>query len=125
MKEEKGMGASMPRVLLHLEGLIVLIGALIFYTVLDGNWLLFIILFLAPDLSFMGYFAGPKAGAAIYNIFHTCLVPFVLFLVSLVSDYPVGMHIAVIWFAHIGTDRLAGYGLKYPRGFKTSHMKKD
>jgi hypothetical protein len=124
MRKEKEVYASMPRVLLHLEGLIVLIGALIFYAVLDGSWLLFIILFLAPDISFLAYFGGPKTGAFVYNIFHTCIIPFIVFIVALVYDNSVGMHVAIIWFAHIGADRMMGYGLKYPRGFKTSHMKK-
>ena len=124
MVSEKEGYASMPRVLLHLEGLIVLVGALIFYTVLDGSWLLFIILFLAPDLSFLAYFACRKTGEIVYNIFHTCLIPFVLFIVAMIYDQPLGMQIAVVWFAHIGADRVMGYGLKYSRGFKTSHLKK-
>jgi hypothetical protein len=30
--------------------------------------------------------------------------------------------IAVIWFAHIGMDRLVGYGLKYSGDFKHTHL---
>ena len=32
------------------------------------------------------------------------------------------MQIALIWGAHIGIDRLFGYGLKYPTGFKDTHL---
>ena len=30
--------------------------------------------------------------------------------------------LALIWIAHIGMDRLLGYGLKYPSGFRDTHL---
>lgn len=30
--------------------------------------------------------------------------------------------LALIWFAHIGMDRALGYGLKYPSGFRETHL---
>jgi hypothetical protein len=30
--------------------------------------------------------------------------------------------LALIWFAHIGFDRLLGFGLKYPTRFKDTHL---
>ena len=30
--------------------------------------------------------------------------------------------LALIWFVHIGVDRMLGYGLKYPEGFKLTHL---
>ncbi|NMM27217.1 MAG: DUF4260 domain-containing protein, partial [Glaciimonas sp.] len=30
--------------------------------------------------------------------------------------------LALIWFVHIGVDRMLGYGLKYPEGFKVTHL---
>lgn len=30
--------------------------------------------------------------------------------------------LALIWFVHIGIDRMLGYGLKYPEGFKITHL---
>jgi hypothetical protein len=30
--------------------------------------------------------------------------------------------IAIIWFVHIAVDRAVGYGLKYPEGFKETHL---
>jgi len=38
------------------------------------------------------------------------------------SDWPLGVLLALIWFAHIGADRLLGFGLKYPTEFKDSHL---
>ena len=34
------------------------------------------------------------------------------------------VQIALIWLAHIGMDRMLGYGLKYPTGFKDSHLQR-
>jgi hypothetical protein len=66
-----------PRPLLHLEGA-VLIASLFAYHRENGSWLLFAILFLAPDLSMAGYFPGPRLGAFTYNAIHTYLGPFAL-----------------------------------------------
>ena len=30
--------------------------------------------------------------------------------------------IGIIWMAHIGMDRLVGFGLKYPTHFKDNHL---
>ena len=51
------------RTLLRLEGLALFCGMTLLYGVWDGSWWVYAILFLAPDLSFAGYLAGPKAGA--------------------------------------------------------------
>ena len=50
------------RTLLRLEGLTLFIGMTLLYAVWDGSWWVYAILFLAPDLSFLGYLAGPEAG---------------------------------------------------------------
>ena len=33
--------------------------------------------------------------------------------------------LALIWLAHIGMDRLLGYGLKYSSGFKDTHIQRS
>jgi hypothetical protein len=30
--------------------------------------------------------------------------------------------VALVWFAHIGFDRVLGYGLKYPTAFAHTHL---
>jgi len=32
--------------------------------------------------------------------------------------------LALIWLTHIGVDRAVGYGLKYPSGFKETHLQR-
>lgn len=111
-----------PSFILHLEGAAVLIGALLLYGFSAGNWWLFVLLALAPDLSWLGYLAGVRVGAFIYNIFHTYVLPLLLLLVGYLVSNPLLAHLALIWIAHIGADRLLGYGLKYATEFKDTHF---
>jgi hypothetical protein len=48
------------RLLLRLEGLAIATGAVVLYADGDPSWWLFALLILAPDLSFLGYLAGPR-----------------------------------------------------------------
>jgi uncharacterized protein DUF4260 len=112
----------LPRRLLHLEGFAVLVGALALYFDAGYGWLLLVVLFLAPDLSMVGYLGGPRAGALVYNLAHTYAGPIALGLVGVLGDVDLATQLALIWLAHIGLDRMLGYGLKYPTGFKDTHL---
>lgn len=81
-------------------------------------------LFLAPDLSFAGYLAGPRMGAWVYNTVHTTISPIALAVVGVLWNTDWCVQLALIWLAHIGLDRLLGYGLKYPTAFKDTHLHK-
>jgi len=111
-----------PRVLLRLEGACVLIIAIVLYSRLAESWWLFAILFLAPDLSFLGYLAGPRLGAIAYNLLHTITGPILLALAGLFVPYEPAVAVALIWLAHCGFDRALGYGLKYEAGFGFTHL---
>jgi hypothetical protein len=111
-----------PRAVLRLEGAAMLAGATALYGVHGGHWGLFAALLLAPDLSMLGYRAGPAAGAACYNAAHTDLVPIALGVVGLAAGSAAVFLVALIWAAHIGLDRALGYGLKYPDGFTATHL---
>jgi hypothetical protein len=39
-----------------------------------------------------------------------------------VSDFSVALAAGLIGLAHVGFDRLLGYGLKYPLGFGYTHL---
>ena len=113
-----------PRVLVRLEGLVALAAAVLFYSWLGGNWGIFTVLFLVPDVSMVGYVAGPRAGAATYNLVHTSVTPTVAAGLGLATRHPWVILAALILFAHIGLDRLLGYGLKYPSAFKDTHLQR-
>ena len=110
------------RTLLRLEGLTLFFGMTLLYVVWDGSWWVYAILFLAPDLSFAGYLAGHKAGAAIYNAAHSYMAPMTLMTTGFALPAPLVLSIAMIWTAHIGFDRALGYGLKYQAGFGFTHL---
>ncbi|MCA9917216.1 MAG: DUF4260 domain-containing protein [Anaerolineales bacterium] len=115
---------KLPRILLHLEGAAVLITALIFYGQNGYSWWLFALLLLAPDISAVGYLHSQTIGSLGYNTVHTYILPIALTLLSLLLNWTLGLQLALIWLAHIGMDRLVGYGLKYPDGFKITHFNK-
>jgi hypothetical protein len=114
----------LPAHLLRFEGLAVLVGAIILYHDADYSWLLFVALFLAPDLSMIGYAGGSAIGALTYNAVHTYVLPIALGLAGVLGDSSTASAIALIWLAHIGADRLLGYGLKYPTAFKDTHLQR-
>ena len=109
--------------LLRLEGLAVAAISAALYARTGASWWLFAALWLAPDLSMLGYLGGrPCWGARIYNAFHTYLLPGLLALASLVlHDFRL-LPVALIWMNHIGVDRLLGFGLKYSDGFGFTHL---
>ena len=113
---------TFPAVWLRLEGLVVLIASLLLYAQHGRGWLLFAALFLAPDLSMLGYVRGPIVGAATYNAAHTYAVSLTLAILGLLLGQPVLVALSLIWSAHIGFDRALGYGLKLRSGFQDTHL---
>src|SRR5262249_52033786 len=88
------------RALLRAEGLTVLAVASTVYAQSSASWLLFAILFLAPDLSFLAYFAGRSAGTIAYNTVHSYILPLALLGAGLLR-FPELQPYALIWIAHI------------------------
>jgi Domain of unknown function (DUF4260) len=109
--------------LLRLEGLAAAAISAVLYARLGASWWLFAALWLAPDLSMLGYATGrPCWGARIYNAFHTYALPALLALAALALHARGVVPFALIWVNHIGVDRMLGYGLKYSDGFGFTHL---
>jgi hypothetical protein len=113
-----------PRVLLHAEGAAVAVAAIALYFHAGYEWWLLVALVLVPDLSMIGYLAGPTIGAAAYDAAHTYLLPIALAAIGVIADTEIAVQLGLIWLAHIGVDRGIGYGLKYPSGFKDTHLQR-
>jgi hypothetical protein len=111
-----------PRTVLRIEGLATLGLALGGYFTHDGPMWLLVVLALAPDLSMIGYLAGPRWGSLGYNIVHTYTLPFALGALGLWAEIRLALLVALIWIGHIGADRLFGYGLKFESGFRATHL---
>ena len=121
-RDPAGLRYLRPAALRRAEGVALLALGVLLYRVNGGSWSMFGVLLLAPDLSMLGYLAGPEVGALLYNAFHTYAGPAVVGASGMIFASPVAMAVALIWFAHIGMDRTVGYGLKYPTSFKDTHL---
>ena len=115
---------KMPHLLLRLEGTAVLITAFFLYAQNGFSWWQFALLLLAPDLAALGYLHSKEVGSLCYNIAHTYILPLSLGLLAMLLNFEPGWQLALIWLAHIGMDRMVGYGLKYPDGLKITHFNK-
>src|SRR5690606_20345425 len=109
-------------IILRVEGLAVLVAALFAYHLLGGNWWLFALLILAPDLSMLGMLRSPAFGARAYNAAHTYSVPLILAGLAWLTAAEWLLPYALIGIAHVGADRALGCGLKYPGSFEHTHL---
>lgn len=114
----------LPRMLLRAEGLAVAVASAVLYFNADYPWWLLVVLVLAPDLSMVGYLAGPRAGASTYDAAHTYVIPIIVGTIGVVADTEIAVQVGLIWLVHIGVDRAMGYGLKYPTSFKDTHLQR-
>ena len=113
---------DLPTAILRLEGAVILSLAVFLYVRVDGGWLLFVLLLLVPDVGILGYLRGPRTGAITYNALHTTVGPAALAVIGIVAESAAAISVALVWFAHIGMDRLLGYGLKRTSGFRDTHL---
>lgn len=104
----------------RLEGLAALALGIVAYAWLGQSWVIFAALFLVPDFTMLGYLRSARFGALIYNLGHSYATPALLALVGLAVG-PLAYGLAAIWVAHIGADRLLGYGLKL-ESFEATHL---
>jgi hypothetical protein len=72
----------------------------------------------------LGYLGGDRIGALSYNVAHTYVGPLLLASIGAFGGIDLTVQLALIWGAHIGADRALGYGLKYPTGFKQTHVQR-
>ena len=108
--------------ILRAESLALFLAGVLLYLQLNGHGLLLLPLLLAPDLSMVGYLAGPRAGAITYNGAHNLVVALLLLGVGwFAAIAPLALAGAVL-VAHVGMDRTLGYGLKLPSDFRDTHL---
>jgi hypothetical protein len=113
-----------PVFLLRLEGLALLAASALTYSHLNGNWWQFFLLLLVPDLSMLGYAFNVRVGAVVYNFAHTSTLPLALAAAALFTHHVEALPYLLIWLAHLGMDRVLGYGLKFPTHFQDTHFQR-
>lgn len=107
---------------LRLEGAVFAGLGLALFAGTGQSWWLFAALILAPDLSALGYLSGPRFGAHAYNLGHNLVLPGALVAAGWFLVIPAVLALGAIWWAHIGIDRLVGYGMKPTSGFSPTHL---
>jgi Domain of unknown function (DUF4260) len=117
-----GAVVGWPRTWLRLEGLAGLVAGVAGYHAAGGDWLWLVPALLAVDVSMAGYLAGSHPGAIVYNLFHNWFTALAVLGLGLVVAVPAAQLAGWILIAHVGGDRLAGYGLKYASAFGDTHL---
>ena len=108
--------------LLKIEELAEMLLAVFVFAHLPYAWWVLPAAFLLPDLSMLGYLAGPQVGAASYNLLHHKATAIAVGLAGWVLGLPLVVLAGTILLFHSAFDRMLGYGLKYPTGFQDTHL---
>ena len=110
------------KTVLKLEELLMFVLGIYLFNQLDYAWWWFLVLILAPDIGMVGYLFNNKIGALTYNLFHHKGLAILVYLVGVYFSIPLCQLIGIILFSHSALDRAMGYGLKYDKGFKFTHL---
>ena len=110
----------------RVEGALVLLSSIALFIHLDigFSWWLAVLIFFAPDISFIAYLFGSKLGAIGYNLLHVYALGTVSLALGFVFSSVIMSALGALWLAHSGFDRMLGYGRKSPEGFTVTHMGK-
>ena len=117
-----GMTNGAVREWLRLEGVAAFAAGLALFGASGGNWLFVVPLILLPDVSAVGYLAGPRVGAFTYNLLHNWVPGLLALGLGTWLAWPSVQLAAAILIAHVGMDRALGYGLKLPSSFQDTHL---
>jgi hypothetical protein len=110
--------------LLRLEEIAMLCISIYLLYALKVDWWFYLLMILGPDISMVGYVAGPKVGAFSYNLFHHKMIAIVVFIIGVTSSTWLLQAIGAVLFGHSSMDRIFGYGLKYNSAFSETHLGK-
>jgi hypothetical protein len=116
------MKGNLMAMLLKGEELLMLFLGIYLFGLLDYSWWWFAGLILAPDIGMLGYLLGNRAGAIGYNLFHHKGLAIAIYFIGIYLSLPLCQLIGIILFSHASMDRIFGYGLKYNKGFKFTHL---
>ena len=108
--------------ILKLEEAAMLILAIWALSLLHVSWWIYLLILIAPDISFIGYAGGNTVGAVSYNLFHHKGIAIAIFIAGFVLKNEWFQITGIILFGHSSLDRTLGYGLKLNEGFKYTHL---
>lgn len=103
-------------------GIFLSAAALFAYGDFGWPWWLVLLVFFSADLSCAGYLLGFRAGALIYNLVHNYAPGVLLVAAGVLLQSSLAGALGLLWVAHIGFDRMLGYGLKLETDFTHTHL---
>ncbi|KRN98357.1 hypothetical protein IV57_GL001186 [Companilactobacillus kimchiensis] len=106
----------MKRIIYRIELWFLIIGLLLLYGRL-GSWIVFLIFYLLPDITALGFMFSKRIGEISYNCSHTLIDPTLLLVFILVVPSKFNqilISLTLIWLIHILVDRALDWGL-FPR----------
>lgn len=95
---------------------------IVLFAKLPFAWWLYPALLLLPDLSMIGYAINAKTGAFTYNLVHHKATAIIVGIAGLFLADNYLLLAGLVLFGHSSMDRMLGYGLKYAKGFKFTHL---
>ena len=104
------------------ENLAIGAAVVVAFVHLHFSWWWLPVLFMAFDVSMLGYVLNNRVGAVCYNVVHAYVVPGVLLLSYVLSGSRWIAFLGLLWAFHIAGDRLLGYGLKFASSFQDTHL---
>ncbi len=110
------------KTLINLEEAAQFALSIVLFAKLPFVWWLYPALLLVPDLSMIGYAVNNTVGAFTYNLFHHKGTAIVIGIIGLLVGSNYLLLTGIILFGHSAMDRMMGYGLKYNKGFKFTHL---
>ena len=110
------------KTIIKLEEAALFILGIYLFSLLSFQWWWFLVLILAPDLSMLGYIFGNKTGAFFYNVFHHKGIALLIYGLGCYLRIQSIQLAGIILFSHSAMDRIFGYGLKYEKGFRYTHL---
>lgn len=100
----------------------MLAASLLVLSQLNVEWWCYLLVLFAPDISMVGYAVSNPVGAGVYNLFHHKALAVAIGLWGWYAGIPLAEVTGAVLFGHSSLDRMLGYGLKYNRGFKYTHL---
>jgi hypothetical protein len=108
--------------ILRSEALAAFVAGVVLWLANDGALFWLLPALLLPDISMLGYLAGPRVGALTYNAVHNWTLALAVLGLGWWLAIAPALLIGAVLLAHVGMDRALGYGLKLPTSFQDTHL---
>jgi hypothetical protein len=113
---------SFVNAILRSEALAALVAGVVIWMANDGSLFWLVPVLLVPDLSAVGYLVNARVGAVTYNVVHNWTIAAIALGLGWWLDSRFLVLSGAVLLAHVGLDRVLGYGLKLPSGFQDTHL---